>query len=184
MNPSHSLKPTRRQLLAAAAGVTTIGPGAHAADTIFEGLPLIALNEGRWDGTYRFVRPNGELLEQYDFRIRVSLSEDNARAYRQDSYYTYPDGQTRSIVFEAAYADRKLTWDNGRIYGSLWEISADTLYLRFGFSAQPEITCHEMIQTAADGQQRGRTWLWYRNGVLDRYTLIDERRVADDSPLA
>jgi len=50
--------------------------------------------------------------------------------------------------------------------------------------AQPEITCHEMIQTAADGQQRGRTWLWYRNGALDRYTLIDERRVAEDSPLA
>lgn len=180
---SHSLKPTRRQVLAAAAGVTAMPAGASAADTIYQGLPLIALNEGRWDGTYRFVRPNGELVEQYAFRIRVSLSEDNARAYRQDSYYTYPDGQTRSIVFEAAYAEGKLTWDNGRIYGRLWEISTDTLYLTFGFNAQPEITCHEMIQTAADGQRRGRTWLWYRNGALDRYTLIDERRVADDSPL-
>ena len=121
--------------------------------------------------------------QQYDFRIRVSLSADNARAYRQESHYRYPDGRTAAVVFEAAYADGRLGWDNGRINGSLWQISADTLYLRFGFNAQPEITCHEMIQTFAGGQRRGRTWLWYRGEVLDRYTLIDERRVADDSPL-
>ena len=69
---------SRRQLLAAlAAGAA---PAVRANDTIYEGLPLIALNEGRWDGTYRFVRPNGELVDEYDFRIRVSLSTDNARA--------------------------------------------------------------------------------------------------------
>ena len=40
-----------------------------------------------------------------------------------------------------------------------------------------------MVQTFAEGRQRGRTWLWYKGNVLDRYTLIDERRVEDDSPL-
>ena len=172
---------SRRQLLAAlAAGAA---PAVRANDTIYEGLPLIALNEGRWDGTYRFVRPNGELVDEYDFRIRVSLSTDNARAYRQDSHYRWPDGRTAVLVFEAAYADRQLTWDNGRINGRLWEISPDTLYLSFGFNEQPELSCHEMVQTFAEGRQRGRTWLWYKGNVLDRYTLIDERRVEDDSPL-
>jgi hypothetical protein len=171
----------RRTLMAAAAGGAA--PVALAQDTIYQGLPLIALNEGRWDGTYRIVRPNGELIEQYDFRIRVSLSADNARAYRQDSHYRWPDGRTSAIVFEAAYADSQLTWDNGRINGRLWEISADTIYLTFGFNEQPDVVCHEMIQTAADGQERGRAWLWYRGDVLDRYTLIDEQRVADDAPL-
>lgn len=174
-------KTSRRQLLAVAAAVAS--PAARADDTIYTGLPLIALNEGRWDGTYRFVRPNGELVDQYDFRIRVSLSADNARAYRQDSHYRWPDGRTASLVFEAAYADGALTWDNGRINGRLWEISADTLYLTFGFNEQPDVTCHEMVQTFADGQRRGRTWLWYRGGTLDRYTLIDEARVAEDAPL-
>ena len=48
--PRHATT-TRRTLLAAfAAGAT---PLARAVDTIHEGLPLIALNEGRWDGTYR-----------------------------------------------------------------------------------------------------------------------------------
>jgi hypothetical protein len=183
MRTVHSHTISRRQLIAATAGAA-VTPSARAGDTIYEGLPLIALNEGRWDGTYRFVRPNGELVEQYDFRIRVSLSSDSATAYRQDSHYRYPDGQTTSLTFEAAYADGRLTWDNGRINGSLWQISDDTIYLHFGFNVRPEITCHEMIQTSADGQQRGRTWLWYRGNVLDRYTLIDEQRVADDAALA
>ncbi|RMF96129.1 MAG: hypothetical protein D6727_09090 [Gammaproteobacteria bacterium] len=158
-------------------------PRPRAGEDIYAGHPLIARNAGRWDGTYRFVRPNGELLEQYDFRIRVSLSRDNARAYRQESHYRWPDGRTRALVFEAAYVDGELRWDDGRIHGRLWQISDETAYLVFGFHAEPALRCHEMIQTPMAGQTRGRSWLWYRNDLLERYTLIDERRVADHAPL-
>jgi len=153
------------------------------ADDIFAGLPLIALNEGRWEGSYTLVRPNGERLDQYDFTIDVTLSRDNARAYRQDSAYRWPDGRTGAINFEAAYHNRQLVWDDGRIYGRLWSISEDTLYLTFGFHAAPGTVCHEMIQTFEGGRQRGRTWLWYEDGRLDRYTLVDERRVDDGPPV-
>ena len=182
--PPHSL--TRRDALLAALAATATAAdraGAGTADSIYDGLPQIALNEGRWDGTYRFVRPDGSLVERYDFKIRVALSRDNQRAYRQDSHYTYPDGSRQAIVFEAAYRDRRMVWDSERIFGQLWEISEDTIYLVFGFHALPDTVCHEMIQTRPDGRARGRTWLWYVGGRLDRYTLIDERRVADDSPL-
>jgi len=170
-------------LSSGAAGFTAPALGQSAPDNIYDGLPLIALNEGRWDGTYRFVKPNGDLVEQYDFKIRVSLSRNNETAYRQDSHYTYPDGRKAAIIFEAAYVDGQMVWDNGRIHGRLWQISEDTAYLTFGFHAMPDTVCHEMIQTQPNGIDRGRTWLWYKNGKLDRYTLIDERRVADDSPL-
>ena len=176
---------SRRLALASslALGVSAPVRAQDAPDNIYEGLPLIALNEGRWDGTYRFVKPDGTLVEQYDFKIKVSLSRDNARAYRQDSHYTYPDGRKAAIVFEAAYENGEMVWDNGRIFGKLWQISPDTAYLTFGFNAMPDTVCHEMIQTQPNGIDRGRTWLWYKNGKLDRYTLIDEHRVPDDSPL-
>ena len=173
----------RRQLISTMATAGLVAPITRAADSVYEGLPLIALNEGRWDGTYRFMRPDGELLDAHEFRIRVSLSRDNAQAYRQESHYRWADGRKMEVVFEAAYADSRLSWDNGRINGNLWEISTNPIYLTFGFNQQPGMVCHEMIQITADGQQRGRTWLWYQDGRLDKYTLIDERRVPDDAPL-
>ena len=174
---------TRRDALLAALATPAFGAAASAGGSIYEGLPLVALNEGRWDGTYRVVTPDGAPVQQYDFRIRVGLSRDNSRAYRQESYYRWPDGSRSAIVFEAPYADGRLLWNDDRIFGQLWEISADTIYLTFGFHAMASTVCHEMIQTQPDGMERGRTWLWYVDGKLDRYTLIDERRVPDDSPL-
>lgn len=179
---------TRRETLLAALVSTAPALGSanavgSTADSIYEGLPSLALNEGRWDGTYRMVTPNGSLVEQYDFKIRVSLSTDNSRAYRQDSHYAYPDGRKSAIIFQAAYADGQLRWDDERIFGRLWEISDDTIYLTFGFHQMANTVCHEMIQTQPNGIDRGRSWLWYVNGKLDRYTLIDERRAPIDSPL-
>lgn len=140
-------------------------------------MPLLALNEGRWRGRYRFVDPSGELIDSHDFDIRVILDgEDAARAYRQETSYAWDDGRTQVLVFEASYRQGQLVWDDGRIAGRMWEVDDRTLYLRFGFAAQPELECFEMIQMSPDGLSRGRTWLWYRQGVLDRYVLIDEAR--------
>lgn len=144
-----------------------------------QGMPLLALNEGRWRGRYRFVEPNGKLVDSYGFDIRVILDSDDAkRAYRQETKYAWDDGRSQALVFEAAYEQGQLVWDDGRIAGRMWEVDDRTLYLRFGFAAQPELECFEMIQMSSDGLARGRTWLWYRQGVLDRYVLIDEARVA------
>ena len=180
-----SLISRRRALQASlAAGLVTASlPAAADAGDVYAGLPLLALNAGRWDGTYTFVRPDGEVVQRYDFEIAVSLSSDNARAYRQDSRYLFADGTSSEVQFEAAYRQGRLVWDNGRINGQLWQISDDTLYLSFGFNDKPATVCHEMIQTSADGRQRGRSWLWYESGRLDRYTLIDERRVDDGPPV-
>jgi len=160
-----------------AGAVTRAKGAAGGAGSVHDGLPLLARNEGRWEGTYTHVRPDGELVDRHDFIIEVTLSADNARAYRQESHYRWPDGRTRDLVFEAAYADGALTWDNGRIHGRLREISGETIYLTFGFHDTPAIRCHEMIQVSPDGAERGRSWLWYEGNRLERYTLVDERRV-------
>jgi hypothetical protein len=177
VEPGRPLRPNATETLARNTTVATLRSN----------MPVIAANEGEWQGTYTFVTPAGAVNDCYDFRIRLTISDDNAHAYRQESHYTWADGRTEDRVFEAAYdpASNRLAWDTGRIAGTLWEIDDTTFYLRFGFAQMPGVECHEMGQMFAGGARRGRTWLWYRDGALFQYVLIDERRTAwaDGSPV-
>lgn len=146
-------------------------------------LPLLARHEGAWEGTYRFITPQLELIDKYDFRIRVSFPDEGQGGitYRQESNYTWPDGRKDALVFDAQYRDdngRAVVAFDGRIAGKMWELDERTLYLTFRFAAQPEVDVCEMIQLAANGIDRARTWHWFRKGKLYQLTLVDERRVA------
>lgn len=143
-------------------------------------LPLLARHEGVWAGTYSFVTPGLEVLDRYDFRIRVSFPEDGKgrRTYRQESDYRWPDGRTQSLVFEGELEGEAIVFDNGRIAGRMWAVDERTLYLTFGFTEQPGVEVCEMIQLSADGGSRARTWHWFRDEALFQITLVDERREA------
>jgi hypothetical protein len=168
----------RRLLLTGALGAAALGgPQSSQAASVREAMPLLARNEGDWAGTYTFVSTTGEILDQHGVAIRVRLSADPAHAYRQETRYDWPDGRTEERVFEAQFADRRLIWDDGRIAGQMWEIDDRTLYLHFAFATMPGVACFEMVQISADGQKRGRTWLWYREEALYQYVLVDESRV-------
>jgi hypothetical protein len=140
-------------------------------------LPLLVRHEGVWAGRYRFVAPDLTLLDTHEFRIRVSFPDDVT--YRQESDYRWDDGRTQSLLFEGTLAGDRVVFDNGRIAGAMWAVDDTTLYLRFGFAAQPDVEVFEMIQLAADGESRARTWHWLRNGVLFQTTLVDEARVSN-----
>ena len=152
--------------------------------TLRVNMPLVASNEGIWEGTYTFISPSGWISDRYDFRIVLSIFDDPAVSYRQESYYHWPDGRTENRVFEAGYdANRnRMVWDNGRIAGELWELDGTTFHLRFGFAQMPGVECFEMVQMFDGGARRGRTWLWYRDGDLYQYVLIDERRTLWPEP--
>ena len=83
-----------------------------------------------------------------------------------------------SRLLTGASNDR-IVFDDGRIRGECWAIASDTLYLWFGFAATPESNVTEMIQLSADGRHRARTWHWFRDGALEKVTLVRERRVAE-----
>lgn len=146
--------------------------------TLREGMPLIASNEGEWQGTYTFISPTGWISDRYDFRIVLSIFDDPELSYRQESYYRWADGRTEERVFEAGYdaAANIMVWDTGRIAGRLWEIDETTFHLRFGFADMPGVECFETVQMFEGGAKRGRTWLWYRDGELYQYVLINEHR--------
>ena len=142
-------------------------------------MPLLARHEGTWAGTYRFITPQMKLLDQYDFKINVSFPDDgkDGLTYRQESFYTWPDGRARSLVFDATYANGRAVFD-GRISGSVRELDDRTLYVHFCFEDQPGVDVCEMIQLAANNIDRGRTWHWFKDGKLFQITLVDEHRAA------
>ncbi len=145
-------------------------------------LPLLARHEGVWAGTYRFITPQMKLLDQYDFRIQVSVPNDaqGGITYRQDSFYTWPDGRTQDLSFEAFYRDENgqaVAVFDQRIAGKIWELDTRTIYLTFRFADQPDVDVCEMIQLAENNRDRARTWHWFRQGRLFQLTLVEEARV-------
>lgn len=146
-------------------------------------MPLLARHEGTWEGTYRFISPQLVVRDQYDFRIDVKFPDDGRGGvtYRQESFYTWPDGRTQSLVFEAEYRERDgrpMAVFEGRIAGRIWELDDRTVYLTFHFADRPTVDVCEMIQLAPNNRDRARTWHWFDNGKLFELTLVDERRVA------
>jgi hypothetical protein len=141
-------------------------------------MPLLARHAGIWAGTYRFVTPQLEQLAQYDFRIKVSFPDDakGGITYRQESYYTYPDGREEELTFEADYTGAGLVEFSDRISGRMWELDDTTIYLKFRFDDQPGVDVCEMIQLAANNNDRARTWHWFKDGKLFQLTLVDEHR--------
>jgi len=143
-------------------------------------MPLLARHQGVWEGTYRFVTPQLELLDQYDFRIQVSFPDDEQGGitYRQESRYTWADGREQQLDFEAQYAGNGRVELAGRLSGEMYELDDRTLYLNFSFPDQPGIDVCEMIQLAPNNNDRARTWHWFRDNKLFQLTLVDEHRVA------
>jgi hypothetical protein len=140
-------------------------------------IPLLARNAGAWEGIYRHVAPDLTLLDRHRFRIEVELPENESFHYRQTSHYWWDDGRSQNFVFEAKCRNARLEWDTGRIKGELAQLDDMTLYLRFGFRAQPEIEVFEMIQLSPDGRDRARSWHWLRAGKLYQLTLVEEQRM-------
>ena len=142
-------------------------------------IPLLARHEGTWAGTYRFITPQLELIDQYDFRINVVFPDEGKGGitYRQESFYTWPDGRTRELTFEGTYEEGRVVL-RGRIAGSITELDDRTLNVHFWFDDQPGVDVLEAIHLAKNNLDRARTWHWFKNEKLFQLTLVDERRIS------
>lgn len=76
-------------------------------------MPVLARHEGIWEGTYRFITPHLQVVEQHDFHIEVSFPDEGQGGitYRQLSHYDWPGGRTGDIDFEAQYKDGQVVFD-------------------------------------------------------------------------
>ncbi|MCB2107992.1 MAG: DUF3598 family protein [Rhodobacteraceae bacterium] len=196
--PRGPIVPPRRDILTGLAGAPlaagAIATGAMTTGTMIPtpakaavgdskirmGMPLLVRHEGTWEGTYTYITPEMKVNDKYDFRINVKFPEDEhgGVTYRQESFYTWPDGRTRDLMFEAQYIGNRTATFEGRISGWMTEVDERTLYTTYWYEDQPGIDVCEMIQLAPNGIDRGRTWHWFKDGKLFQLTLVNERRVA------
>jgi hypothetical protein len=142
-------------------------------------LSLLHRHAGAWEGEYTHLAADDwAVLSTQRFRILVETFDAGPISYRQTSHYWHPDGREETLVYEGVLraGDDRVVFDNGRIQGECWAIGPETLYLKFGFAAAPGTSVAEMIQLSPDGQRRARTWHWFRQGVLEKVTLVRERR--------
>lgn len=149
-------------------------------------MPLLAANEGVWEGMYRYYDAvTGELIDAHKSRLICRIPEDGKPAdYHQTNYYFWDDGKSETREFPANYKDGRIWWDNDLIKGWAAAMQPDdnnlSTCLNWVRKDEPGVYLYEMIQVDKDVKERARTWQWFRDGKCYMRTLIDEHFVTAD----
>ncbi len=152
---------------------------------IRKAMPLLADNEGVWEGTYRhYDAKTGKLTDEHASRLICRLLDDDRWAYHQTNTYYWADGRTEVREFPAWYEDGRIWWDNDLIKGWAAAMRPDdfnrSTCLNWTRKGEEDLYLYEMIQNSADRRHRARTWQWFRADVCFQRTLIDEVFITRD----
>jgi hypothetical protein len=144
-------------------------------------LPLLARNEGVWEGHYRYYDPQGVKIDEHRSRLLCRIIED--RDYRQTNIYRWADGRRENREFPATIDGSRLIFTN-EITGWAQDVALDehgrTMMLHWTRNDERDLYLYEMIQLSDDGLARARVWHWFKSDRLFQRTLIDERRLSTD----
>jgi hypothetical protein len=158
---------------------------ASTAAKIRAEYPLLADNEGVWEGIYRYYdAATGKLTDQHLSRLICRLTDDPRYTYHQTNYYFWADGRTETREFPAWYENGRIWWDNDLIKGWAAAMQPDDFHrstcLNWTRKGEEDLYLYEMIQNSADRTLRARTWQWFRNDKCFLRTLIDETFITRD----
>jgi hypothetical protein len=155
-----------------------------SADTVRAAMPLLARNEGVWEGWYRYFDTSGRLVDQHRSRLICRLIDDDRFPYQQSNYYFWEDGRHEVREFPARYENGRIWFDNDLITGWAAAMQPDDYHrstcLNWTRHGEPDLFLYEMIQLSDNGKNRARTWQWFKHGVCFQRTLIDEVIVTSD----
>ena len=149
--------------------------------TLKQKIPLIARNEGVWEGYYRHYDAGGHKIDEHKSRLICRFPSDDD--YHQTNHYFWADGRTEIRDFPSRVEQNKLVFYT-EIDGWAAEVPLDehgrTIMLHWKRKGDGELYFYEMIQISDCGRYRARVWQRFRQGRLVQRTLIDEQRVSDD----
>jgi hypothetical protein len=159
----------------------------HDKKTISDAMPLLASNEGVWEGWYRYYESaTGKLVDEHRSRLicRLPTEGQHAGIYHQTNYYYWEDGRKDVRDFPAWYDKGRIWWDNDLIKGWAAAMQPDdqnlSTCLNWVRKDEPDMYLYEMIQNSPNGIDRARTWQWFKNGKCFQRTLIDEKFITPD----
>ena len=163
-------------LAAGPAALTQIARPARAAETLAKAMPVMAKHAGSWEGMFRWLKPNGELLREYEFRNTIILT-GGTPPYRQENWYR-ENGEERTSFFEAELREGRLVMLGDRLSGEVWEIDDQTIAALVTSPTVAGLMQYEFVTIAQDGSTRGRVGMAFNGGELDRVLLVEEKRVS------
>jgi len=163
----------------------SVVPPPASLETVRAAMPLLADNEGVWEGTYRYYdAATGKLVDEHTSRLICRLTPEGQFPYHQTNYYYWADGRSDIRDFPAWYADGRIWWDNNLIKGWAAAMKPDdfgrSTCLNWTRKGEEDLYLYEMIQNSADRKLRARTWQWFRNDKCFLRTLIDEVFITRD----
>jgi len=153
---------------------------------IREKLPLVADQEGVWDGEYVHFDAEHREIDRHRSRLVCRLFDgaDGEARLVQSNIYHWDDGSREIRYFDGVFRDDRIWISNELIDGWTASIGLDetgrSLMVAWVRVAEPDFRFYELITMAEDNDAKNRTWHWYRNGRLFQRTLINEVRVAHD----
>jgi hypothetical protein len=110
-------------------------------------IPLLARNEGVWEGYYRYYDPSGVQVDEHRSRLLCRIIDD--RDYHQTNVYRWADGRRENREFPAEIRGPRLVFTN-EITGWAQAVDLDehgrTLMLHWTRNGEPDLYLYEMIQ--------------------------------------
>jgi hypothetical protein len=147
-------------------------------------MPLLARNEGIWEGTYRYYDADGNKVDEHASKLICRFPDSGPYRYHQTNHYTWADGRTDVRDFPANIVNGRLEWDNDLIKGWAADVALDenkrTTMLYWVRKNEPGMYLYEMIHLSDCGNFRSRVWQWIRDGKIIQRTLIDEQRTSHE----
>jgi len=148
--------------------------------SLIEAMPSLILHRGVWEGRYRHLGRDGELIDEHVMTTRCEFPEAGLYAYVQHNHLRWDDGRELKQSFGGVYRDGLIWWETDRFAGYGWQTREDVVMLRLDYKDDPGLHFIEMISIATDGETRARTWQWFRNGTPFKRTLCDEWRISGE----
>ncbi len=148
-------------------------------------MPLTAGMEGVWEGTFRRVDANGEIMEILPSRIIVRLLPDGeAFDYHQTNILNPDSGQERRIESYGRWDVDRLRFFNQRLEGWAKDLAADETGLTSVFLMKYKdgsgLTVSEIVSVKpGNPDKRMRATQYMKEGQIVRRTLIDEVKVSN-----
>jgi hypothetical protein len=147
--------------------------------------PAVARHQGVYRGVFRRYDAAGKLTAEFPSEIiaRV-IDRDGQQVFHQTNTYSPANAPRQVIDSHGEIRDGRIWFANERLEGWSMDIPGDATgrgaIIVMNYKDGSGTYVYEIVTRSADGKRRSRATQYFKNGVLERRTLIDEEKVTDD----
>ena len=139
-------------------------------------MPALLPHAGVWAGEYQYVDLRGVVTDSCRSQVQCVFPEQGPFDYIQKNRFEWASGEVTESEFGGVVHGDRLLWDTETFSGFAWTTQEDVVMLCLQRKDQPNTRFTEIIVMGADGNNRARTWHWFKDGKLFQRTLCNEYR--------